>query len=43
VKRNILDVDDGPFINNDFNYKKVARQVFKSHGYFAEHPLSRNY
>jgi hypothetical protein len=43
VKRNILDVEDGPFINNDDNYKKVAKQVFKSGGYFAEHPLARNY
>jgi hypothetical protein len=43
VKRNILDVDDGPIINNDDNYKKVAKQVFKSCGYFAEHPLARNY
>jgi hypothetical protein len=43
VKRNILDVDNGPIINNDLNYKKVAKQVFKSRGYFAEHPLARNY
>lgn len=43
VKRNILAVDNGPIINNDLNYKKVAKQVFKSRGYFAEHPLARNY
>lgn len=43
VKRNILAVDNGPIINNDLNYKKVAKQVFKSRGYFTEHPLARNY
>jgi hypothetical protein len=43
VKKNILDVDDGPVVNNDHNYKKVAEQVFKNHGYFAEHPLARSY
>jgi hypothetical protein len=43
VKKNILDIENGPFINNDSNYKQVAKQVFKSRGYFAEHPLARNY
>lgn len=43
VKRNILDVENGPVINNDNNYKEVAKQVFKSRGYFAKHPLARNY
>jgi hypothetical protein len=43
VKKNILDVGDGSLVNNDSNYKKVAKQVFKSCGYFAKHPLARNY
>jgi hypothetical protein len=43
VKKNILDVENGPVLNNDNNYKEVAKQVFKSRGYFAKHPLARNY
>ncbi|KAG8236346.1 hypothetical protein J437_LFUL010480, partial [Ladona fulva] len=41
VKDNANSIVDGPAYNNDENYKKVAAKVFESHGYFAEHPLTR--
>jgi hypothetical protein len=37
VKKNILDIESGPVLNNDDNYMEVAKQVFKSRGYFANY------
>lgn len=43
IRNNITAIERGSVINNDSNYKNIAKQVFKSHGYFAAHPLTRNY
>ncbi|XP_069694617.1 complex I assembly factor ACAD9, mitochondrial-like isoform X2 [Periplaneta americana] len=43
VRNNITAIERGPVTNNDNNYKSIAKQVFNNRGYFAAHPLSRNY
>ena len=43
VKRNILEIEHVLVTNVDDNYMKLARHVFKNHGYFPQHPLTRNY
>lgn len=43
VKSIVLDIQKGEFLTNDKNYKKLAKQLFKSKGYFSEHPITRNF
>lgn len=43
VKSLIKEIAEGPFLTNDHNYEKIAKQLFKSKGYFLEHPLTRNF
>lgn len=43
VKRLAQEVRDGPYLTNDVNHQKVAAQLLRSGGYFAEHPLLRNF
>ncbi|XP_071440547.1 complex I assembly factor ACAD9, mitochondrial-like [Hetaerina americana] len=43
VKANITEMINGPYYSSDSNYKKIASKIFESHGYFAEHPLKRNF
>lgn len=43
VKENVRAIEIGPILNNENNYKKIANKIFESHGYFAEHPLTKNY
>lgn len=33
----------GPYLTNDNNLAKMSKQIFKSKGYFVEHPLTYNY
>lgn len=41
VKRLVKELEDGPFINNDSTYTKIADVVIENKGYAAEHPLTR--
>lgn len=43
IKRRAVAIREGPYITNDMNHQKVAKQLFKSNGYFAVHPLTRNF
>lgn len=43
VKRLALELSDGPFLTGDMNQQKLAAQVLRSGGYFAAHPLLRNF
>lgn len=43
VKSFIKEIAEGPFLTNDHNYEKIGKQLFKSKGYFLEHPLTRNF
>ncbi|XP_046403316.1 complex I assembly factor ACAD9, mitochondrial-like isoform X2 [Ischnura elegans] len=43
VKDTILEIERGDYYSSDYNYKKIAEKIFESHGYFAEHPLTRNF
>lgn len=43
IKRKAIDIREGPYITNDMNHQKVAKQLFKANGYFAVHPLTRNF
>lgn len=43
VKRRAIEIRDGPYLSNDANRQKIAGQLFKAGGYFATHPLKRNF
>lgn len=43
VKQLAVEMRDGPYMNSDMNRQRLAGQVFKSGGYFAVHPLQRNF
>lgn len=43
VKKNILELEQMSVTTMDDNYMKIAKQVFKSRGYFPQHPLTRNF
>ncbi|XP_066997167.2 complex I assembly factor ACAD9, mitochondrial isoform X2 [Anabrus simplex] len=43
VRSKVQDIIDGPVLTNIFNYQKIAKKVFKSKGYFPQHPLTRNF
>lgn len=37
------DIFNGQFVNNDNNLQRLSRQIVKSKGYFATHPLTYNF
>ncbi len=43
VRLLILDIQKGEYLTTDNHYKKLAKQLFKSRGYFWEHPITRNF
>lgn len=43
VKTLAYEIFEGPYVNNDNNVNRLTKQVFKSGGYFAEHPLKFNF
>lgn len=43
VKRLVTDINEGPYLTNDINHQKIAKQIFKAKGYFSVHPLKRNF
>lgn len=43
VKTLAYEIFDGPYVNNDHNINRLTKQVFKSGGYFSEHPLTFNF
>lgn len=43
VRDHIKSIVEGPFITNDKNHIKIAKQIYKSHGYFCDHPTKYNY
>ncbi|XP_063243899.1 complex I assembly factor ACAD9, mitochondrial-like isoform X2 [Bacillus rossius redtenbacheri] len=43
VKSTIKALEDSPILTHDTNYKQLAEKVFKRHGYFAQHPLAKNF
>lgn len=43
VKRLAFEIRDGPYLSNDASRQKLAGQLFKMGGYFAVHPLQRNF
>lgn len=43
IKQRALDMREGPYMTNDMNHQKISKQLFKSKGYFAVHPLTRNF
>lgn len=43
IKNLAKDIETGEFINNDKNHKRLSKQIFKSRGYFSEHPLKYNF
>lgn len=43
VRQLVVDMQEGPYMTNDLNHQKISKQLFKSKGYFAVHPLVRNF
>lgn len=43
VRKLVQEVRDGPYLTNDVNHQKAAAQVLRAGGYFAAHPLLRNF
>lgn len=43
VKQLALEIRDGPYVSNDMNRQKITSHLFKTGGYFAVHPLQRNW
>ncbi|XP_055844455.1 complex I assembly factor ACAD9, mitochondrial [Episyrphus balteatus] len=43
VKTLAYEIFEGPYLNNDHNVNRLTKQVFKSGGYFSEHPLTFNF
>ncbi|XP_065369422.1 complex I assembly factor ACAD9, mitochondrial [Calliphora vicina] len=43
VKTLAQEVFNGQFVNNDNNLQRLSRQIVKSKGYFATHPLTYNF
>ncbi|XP_055913856.1 complex I assembly factor ACAD9, mitochondrial [Eupeodes corollae] len=43
VKELVYEISNGPYMNNDINVNRLTKQVFKSGGYFSEHPLTFNF
>ncbi|XP_045608388.1 complex I assembly factor ACAD9, mitochondrial [Procambarus clarkii] len=41
VKKMVKDIEDGPRLNNDNIYIKIADTMIENKGYAAEHPLTR--
>lgn len=43
VKENVMLIQEGPYVNHDVAYGKLAEKVQQVGGYFPEHPLKRNF
>lgn len=43
IIENVKDLEMGHVLNNDENLYQICDQLIKSHGYAAEHPLTRNW
>lgn len=43
IKQRALDMREGPYLTNDRSHQKISKQLFSSKGYFAVHPLTRNF
>lgn len=43
IKQLTKEIENGEYLSNDNNLAKIAKQTFKSKGYFSEHPLTRNF
>ncbi|XP_037824954.1 complex I assembly factor ACAD9, mitochondrial [Lucilia sericata] len=43
VKTLAQEIFNGQFVNNDNNLQRLSRQIVKSKGYFATHPLTYNF
>ncbi|TMW54527.1 hypothetical protein DOY81_000321 [Sarcophaga bullata] len=43
VKTLAQEIFNGQFVNNDNNLQRLSRQIIKSKGYFATHPLTYNF
>lgn len=43
VKNLAQEIFKGEFVNNDRNLQRLTRQIVKSKGYFATHPLTYNF
>lgn len=43
VRNKIRLIVDGSLANGDETDRTIAKQVFNCGGYFAEHPLNRNF
>lgn len=43
VKFKINKVCHGPYLNNNENYRKISKKIFKFGKYFPQHPLTRNF
>ncbi|XP_063602339.1 complex I assembly factor ACAD9, mitochondrial-like [Penaeus indicus] len=41
IKTYVKEIEDGPFLNNDSVYSKIADTIIQNKGYAAEHPLTR--
>nr|XP_053642557.1 complex I assembly factor ACAD9, mitochondrial-like [Cherax quadricarinatus] len=41
IKKRVKDIENGPFINSDSTYMKIADTLIENKGYAAEHPLTR--
>lgn len=43
VQRLVSELANGPFGTNDINYQTLAERAFEYKGYFAKHPLTKNF
>lgn len=43
VRQCVGTMQEGPYLTNDMHHQKISKQLFKSKGYFAVHPLMRNF
>ncbi|XP_059477432.1 complex I assembly factor ACAD9, mitochondrial-like [Neocloeon triangulifer] len=43
VKKNVNDLENGPFVNFDQALLDIGRKVFEKGGYYAAHPLTKNF
>uniref|UniRef100_T1H6V0 Uncharacterized protein n=1 Tax=Megaselia scalaris TaxID=36166 RepID=T1H6V0_MEGSC len=43
IKVLAAEIMKGPYLTNDHNLQKMSKQIFKSKGFFFEHPLTYNY
>lgn len=43
IKTLAQEIFNGQFVNNDNNLQRLSRQIIRSKGYFASHPLTYNF